>query len=240
MAPEIRRGDLYGPEVDWWSVGCVVYEMMLGMFRDSYDCVCREQFPTYVTHAAVSILRDFLQRDPRRRLGARGDTRSILRHPFFKNINCEAVLQKRVTPPVKPPTLEFLNIHPDAPGHGDDVGRNPSIENRHEAILEAPLHQDAQLVLEATINREAPVLLEAPLVRQGHLEDMKETEDSPEEEKKEESVQETFHGEIELLEAVTVSNHSMYYRDILCMICFCFVLWQCLVWIIYINIFQLY
>jgi serine/threonine protein kinase len=131
MAPEIRRGDLYGPEVGWWSVGCVVYEMMLGMCRDSYDCVCREQFPTYVTHAAVSILRDFLQRDPRRRLGARCDTRSILRHPFFKNVNCEAVLQKRVTPPVKPPTLEFLNIDPDAPGHGDDVGRNPSIENRH-------------------------------------------------------------------------------------------------------------
>ena len=39
MAPEVRRGDRYGPEVDWWSVGCVVYEMMLGKCRRSYDCL---------------------------------------------------------------------------------------------------------------------------------------------------------------------------------------------------------
>jgi len=26
MAPEIRRGCLYGPVVDWWTVGCVMYE----------------------------------------------------------------------------------------------------------------------------------------------------------------------------------------------------------------------
>jgi hypothetical protein len=43
--------------------------------------------------------------DARSRLAARRDTRSILMHPFFKTVNWEAVLQKRVTPPVKPPSL---------------------------------------------------------------------------------------------------------------------------------------
>jgi len=59
--------------------------------------------------------------------------------PFFKTVNWEAVLQKRVTPPVKPVTLEFLTVNPDAPGDEHDLGRNPSIENRcREAILEQP------------------------------------------------------------------------------------------------------
>jgi len=84
--------------------------------------VYRKLFSTHLTHAAASILRDFLHPEQRRRLGARGDTSSILRHPFFENVNWEAVLQKRVTRPVKPPTLEFLDIDPDAPGDGDDVG----------------------------------------------------------------------------------------------------------------------
>jgi serine/threonine protein kinase len=30
MAPEIHQGCLYGPEVDWWSVGCVMFDTMLG------------------------------------------------------------------------------------------------------------------------------------------------------------------------------------------------------------------
>jgi len=30
MAPEIHQGCLYGPEVDWWSVGCVMFDIILG------------------------------------------------------------------------------------------------------------------------------------------------------------------------------------------------------------------
>ena len=252
MAPEVRRGDLYGPEVDWWSVGCVIFEMMLGTCRASYDCIYRELFPTQLTHAAASIVWDFLHPDPGRRLGAHGDTRSVLRHPFFNNVNWDAVLHKRVTPPVKPPTLEFLNTNPDAPGHGN---------RHHEAILEAPLHQDAQLVLEATHNREAAIVLEAPLSLHAvdiqekeqspervediketeespeHIEDVKEMEESPEDKNKEESVQETLDGLIVVLKAVTITNQVMYYRDILfIVICFCFVVWQCLLLVVYINI----
>ena len=82
---------------------------------------------------------NFLNTDPSRRLGAHGDTRSILLHPFFKTVNWVAVLQKRVTPPVKPVTVELLTVDPDAPGDAHDLGTNSSIEKRHhEAILEKP------------------------------------------------------------------------------------------------------
>ena len=90
------------------SVGCVVYEMVLEKSRDSYVSVHREVFPTFVRHAAVSILKGFLKPIARHRLGARGEKRSIMRHRFFKNVNWEALLKKHDTPPFKPLTFEFL------------------------------------------------------------------------------------------------------------------------------------
>jgi hypothetical protein len=87
--------------------------------------------PLYLTKDAESTLNTFLETDPRRRLAARGDTRSILMSPFLKAVNWEAVLQKHVTPPVKPRNFEFLSVDPEAPGDADNLGRNPSIENTH-------------------------------------------------------------------------------------------------------------
>ena len=97
MAPEVRRGGRYGPEVDWWSVGCVIYEMLLGKCLDFNFCVEYVGLPTYLTSSAVSLLTKFLQTNPRHRLGVGGDTRAILRHPFFKTVDWEAVLEKRHT-----------------------------------------------------------------------------------------------------------------------------------------------
>ena len=216
MAPEIRLEDHYGLEVDWWSVGCVIYEMLMGKRPSSFDYVHCEQFRTDLMPSAVCIVKNFLDPNPRRRLGARGDTLSILRHPFFKNMNWLAVLEKRVTPP----TLDLLNIDPDAPGDGDDHRRNPSIENNNnEAILEALINQEAPIVLEATLFRSV-------------LEDGKAAEELLEEKHEEEKIISTDWcgrkcprnpSQIELLEAETMSNQGAYYRDIFCMeICFLF------------------
>jgi hypothetical protein len=46
----------YGPEGDWWSVGHVMYDMMMGL----YPCevfLHPLRYPTYLTQDAASILR---------------------------------------------------------------------------------------------------------------------------------------------------------------------------------------
>jgi len=52
---------------------------------------------------AVSILQKLLTRDPARRLGSgKGDAEEIKRHPFFKDVSFDDVLNKRVPPPYFP------------------------------------------------------------------------------------------------------------------------------------------
>jgi hypothetical protein len=235
-----------------------MFEMMLGKCRDLNVCVHREQFPTYQTQDAVSVVKNFLQPNPRRRLGACGDTRSILRHPFLKKVNWEAVLQKRVTPPLKPQTLVFLLVNPAPPGDADDLRRHPSIENIHqEAALEAPLNQEAPLVPEDSFVPEDPLVLEDPLVPEdplvledplvpetpeeerleeelrGHVQNITE-EDKPQEAAEERL--EAFHRQIQLLH--TEPNENIYYEYIFCMEMY---VWFCalallVVYFIYVNI----
>jgi serine/threonine protein kinase len=53
---QVVDGHQYGCEVDWWSVGLVMYEMMLGLYRHKVFIHPRG-YPSYVTKDAESILR---------------------------------------------------------------------------------------------------------------------------------------------------------------------------------------
>ena len=37
MAPEIKKRSQYGKEIDWWSIGIMIYEMMFGKSPFSID-----------------------------------------------------------------------------------------------------------------------------------------------------------------------------------------------------------
>jgi serine/threonine protein kinase len=64
MAPEVVQKFRYGPEVDWWSLGNVMYMMMVGdtpiniPMTAFFDEVLHKavQCPPYLTKNAVSIL----------------------------------------------------------------------------------------------------------------------------------------------------------------------------------------
>ena len=87
-----------------------MFDTMLGKCRLE-DLVHPERYSVFLRKDIVSVLNMFLNTGSRHRLGARSETHSILMHPFFKAVNWEMVLQKRVTPPVKPMSLEFLTVH---------------------------------------------------------------------------------------------------------------------------------
>ncbi|KAK7048211.1 protein kinase C [Favolaschia claudopus] len=112
MAPEILLEQRYGRAVDWWAFGVLTYEMLLGQspFRgddedEIFDAILEDEplYPITMPRDAVSILQKLLNRDPVRRLGAgEEDAEEIKRQPFFKDVNFDDVLNKRIPPPYFP------------------------------------------------------------------------------------------------------------------------------------------
>ena len=96
----------YGRAVDWWGLGVVMYEMMCGRLpfynRDHdilFELILVEEvkFPKTLSAEAKNLLQGLLIKDPQRRLGGGPeDSKEIMYHPFFRGINWQDVLAKKV------------------------------------------------------------------------------------------------------------------------------------------------
>ncbi|KAI9168238.1 Serine/threonine kinase [Blastocladiella emersonii ATCC 22665] len=112
MAPEILFEQNYGRAVDWWAFGVLVYEMICGQspFRgddeeEIFEAILHDEvlYPITMSRDAVALCQGLLTKDPRRRLGAGpADADEIKRHPFFRGVDWDALLAKRIAPPFVP------------------------------------------------------------------------------------------------------------------------------------------
>ncbi|KAI9338559.1 kinase-like domain-containing protein [Zopfochytrium polystomum] len=112
MAPEILLEKPYTRAVDWWALGVLIYEMLLGQspFRgddedEIFEAILHDEvvFPSGMPKEAVNILQKLLTKDPSRRLGSgKSDAEEIRRHPFFAGVDFDAMLALKVTPPFFP------------------------------------------------------------------------------------------------------------------------------------------
>ncbi|XP_026287466.1 protein kinase C isoform X1 [Frankliniella occidentalis] len=114
IAPEILQELDYGPSVDWWALGVLMYEMMAGQppFEadnedDLFESILHDDvlYPVWLSKEAVSILKGFMTKNPAKRLGcvaSQGTEAAIRTHPFFRDMDWEALECRRVKPPFKP------------------------------------------------------------------------------------------------------------------------------------------
>nr|KAF6467557.1 ribosomal protein S6 kinase B2 [Rousettus aegyptiacus] len=59
--------------------------------------------PPYLTPDARDLVKKFLKRNPSQRIGGGpGDAADVQRHPFFRHINWDDLLARRVDPPFRP------------------------------------------------------------------------------------------------------------------------------------------
>ncbi|XP_063926346.1 ribosomal protein S6 kinase beta-2-like isoform X2 [Zophobas morio] len=109
MAPEILTRSGHGKEVDWWSFGALCYDMLTGAppfqgdnRKKTIEKILRGKLflPPYLTQDSKDLIRKLLKRQVSARLGTVDGASAIKGHSFFKNVNWEDVLAKRVTPPV--------------------------------------------------------------------------------------------------------------------------------------------
>ncbi|KAI0066631.1 hypothetical protein BV25DRAFT_1412135 [Artomyces pyxidatus] len=110
LAPEVIQGLPYSYEVDWWSFGTMLYEMLTGItpfwadnHSDMYVRVLQDelQFPDdrAMDQDTKSLIRGLLQRNPSIRISEP----RIKRHPYFSKIDWSHVYYKRYIPPYIPP-----------------------------------------------------------------------------------------------------------------------------------------
>ncbi|KAM8859351.1 protein kinase C epsilon type-like [Spinachia spinachia] len=114
IAPEILQELDYGPSVDWWALGVLMYEMMAGQppFEadnedDLFESILHDDvlYPVWLSKEAVSILKAFMTKSPNKRLGcvlAQGLEEAIKLHVFFREIDWTLLEQRKLRPPFKP------------------------------------------------------------------------------------------------------------------------------------------
>jgi serine/threonine kinase 38 len=112
IAPEVIRQKGYGQEIDWWSLGVIMFEMMIGyppFFSESSTETCKKILDwkntlnirpeANISKEAEDILRKLIN-DPEVRLGTNGAD-EIKNHPFFKGIDWNHI-KETLTPPFIP------------------------------------------------------------------------------------------------------------------------------------------
>ena len=114
LAPEVLKNkDIgYDKSVDWWSLGCLFYEMLTGYLpyyipRDNnIDLSVFEEevkFPPNINPLAVSFIKELLNLDPEKRLGSgENGINNIKNHSYFKEINWDKYYKKEIKPPFIP------------------------------------------------------------------------------------------------------------------------------------------
>ncbi|XP_076914423.1 putative serine/threonine protein kinase IRE [Bidens hawaiensis] len=108
LAPEILLGVGHGATADWWSVGVILFELLVGippfnaespqqvfvniMNRD----IPWPKVPEEMSYEAYDLINKLLTENPAQRLGATG-SQEVKTHQFFRNIHWDTLARQKAT-----------------------------------------------------------------------------------------------------------------------------------------------
>lgn len=108
MAPEILRDIPYDYSVDFWSLGCMMFDMLTGSppftgnnNKKIMDKILANKLkiPFYLTNDAKDLLLRLLKKNPDKRLK---DFAKLKNHRFFRKINWDDIVNRNFEPPIIP------------------------------------------------------------------------------------------------------------------------------------------
>lgn len=113
MAPEMVKGENYTKAVDWWGLGALAYDMLVGDSpfagannKKVQDNILKKKvaMPYFFSADAKDLINRLLRKDPKKRLGSNmpKDLEIIKGHRFFRNINWAKLAAREVQPPIVP------------------------------------------------------------------------------------------------------------------------------------------
>ncbi|XP_058793229.1 serine/threonine-protein kinase N isoform X2 [Phymastichus coffea] len=112
LAPEVLTETSYTRAVDWWGLGVLIFEMLVGESpfpgddeEEVFDSIVNDEvrYPRFLSLEAIAIMRRLLRKNPDRRLGSsERDAEDVKKQAFFRHINWDDLLLRRVKPPFVP------------------------------------------------------------------------------------------------------------------------------------------
>ena len=113
-----------------------------GKLRITHEEFCISQpqtnLPPYLTQEARDLLKKLLKRNAASRLGAGpGDAGEVQAHPFFRHINWEELLARKVEPPFKP----LLQSEEDVSQFDSKFTRQTPVDSPDDSALSESANQ---------------------------------------------------------------------------------------------------
>lgn len=113
LAPETILDKGCNRPTDWWSLGILVYEMIFGippfysvnvqkMYKNTILNPLKFKKHTTCTDEAKDFIAGLLMKKPKQRLGSTADVLEVMNHPWFKDINWQQLINKKIDMPYKP------------------------------------------------------------------------------------------------------------------------------------------
>ncbi|KAL7087119.1 hypothetical protein ACP275_13G046400 [Erythranthe tilingii] len=108
LAPEILLGMGHGMTADWWSVGVILFELLVGIPpfnaehpQQIFDNIINRdipwpKIPDEMSYEAYDLINKLLIENPVQRLGATG-AGEVKRHVYFKDINWDTLERQKAT-----------------------------------------------------------------------------------------------------------------------------------------------
>ena len=119
LAPEIIKNKGYDKSVDWWSLGCIYYEMLTGKvpFKLKGNLINQNIFEEKINFdeitnpILVNLISQLLSVNPKKRLGyGEYDAKKIKEHQYFNDVDWNKYLNKEIEPPFVPKLEGELDV----------------------------------------------------------------------------------------------------------------------------------
>ena len=124
LAPEMVSQRGHDKNVDWWALGVLVYELLVGVspfYNRNRNVMLSKikasrvvfpdpkKFKISISEECKDFICKLLDKKPTRRLGHSNGIEDIIQHPWFAVVNKEEILNKEIIPPFRPDLNDELD-----------------------------------------------------------------------------------------------------------------------------------
>lgn len=131
LAPEMILGRGHNKGVDWWTLGILLYEMLVSyppFYNEddqmaTYVSIVKSEvpYPAHMSPSAKDLVGRLLERNPTLRIGCtKNGVDDVKSHPFFHGFDWGALARREMRPPIIPRVKDDLDLSNFPPAPDED------------------------------------------------------------------------------------------------------------------------